>query len=84
MLNAIRNSQSDLASSYNKEEGVDKKDVDDDSALGKLSEVDEPCGVMATLTKTIQNFMVSFWQKRIMLDKLTQTEGGNVGVQFGE
>lgn len=34
--------------------------------------------------QTIQNCMVSFWQKRIMLDKLTQTEGGNVGVQFGE
>jgi hypothetical protein len=42
MLNAIRDSLSDLASSEDEEDGEDEDDDEEDTGHGKLSEDDEP------------------------------------------
>jgi len=84
MLGAIANSQSDLASSDDMEDGIDKNDDDADPELGKLSKDDEPGQVIATITKTVQNHMLSFWQKQIALDEPTQTEWWDMAVEFPE
>jgi len=71
MLNAIRDSLSNLACSNNEQDGEDKDD-DDNTELGKLSDDDEPGWVMGTISKTVQHRMESFRQKQMRLDKLTQ------------
>jgi len=75
MLNAIRDSLSDLASSDDQEDGQDEDDDDEDTGLGKLSEDDEPSWVMGTISKIGQHCMESFRQKQMRLDKLTQPGG---------
>jgi len=84
MLNAIRDSLSDLASSKDEEDGEDKDDDEDDTELGKLSEDDEPGWVMATISKTVQHRMESFRQKQMRLDELTQPGWGHMADYFDE
>jgi len=70
MLDAIRDSLSDLSSSDDEEDGED----DEDTEQGKLSEHDEPGWVMGTISKMVQQSMEIFWQKQMKLDKLTEPE----------
>jgi hypothetical protein len=72
MLNIIRDSLSDLASSEDEEDGEDKTDDEEDTAHGKLSDDDEPGWVMGTISNTVQHRMESFWQKQLRLDEMTQ------------
>jgi len=84
MLNAIGVSLSDLASSKDEEDAEDEdhnedahdnEDEDDnekDTGLGKRSDDNEPGWVMSTMSKTVQHCMVSFGQKQMRLDELTQ------------
>jgi len=72
MLNAIRDSLSDLASSDDEQDGDDEEDDEEDIELGKLSDNDEPGWVTGTISKTVQHRMESFWRKQIRLDELTQ------------
>jgi len=53
MLNAIRDSLSNLACCNDGKDVEDKNDNDEDPELGKLSEVDEPGWVMVTISKVI-------------------------------
>jgi len=69
MLVAIGDSLSDLASS---EDGKDGEEEDDEKTeQGNLSEDDEPGWVMGTMTKTVQQRMERFRQKKMKLDELT-------------
>jgi len=70
MIGAIRKSLSDFATS---DDGKDMQDEDDEEAeWRKLSEVNESGYVMGTITQTVQQRMVRFWDEEMMLDKLTQ------------
>jgi hypothetical protein len=51
MLNAIRDSLSDLHCSEDEEDGEDIDDDDEDTGHGKLSEDDKPCWVMSIDSK---------------------------------
>jgi len=84
MLNAIRDSLSDLASSEDEEDGEDEDDDEEDTGHGKLSEDDEPGWVMGTISKTVQHRMESFRQKQIRLDQLTQPGWGDTADYFRE
>jgi len=70
MMFGIGDSLNDLASSDDGEDGEDEDDAETEQ--GKLSEDDQPGGVMGTITKTVQQRMERFRQKQMMLDKLTQ------------
>jgi hypothetical protein len=70
MLVAIGDSQSDLATSDDREDGEDEDD--EETEQSKLSEDDEPGWVTGTITKTVQERMEKFWQKQMKFDKLTQ------------
>ena len=72
MLNAIGLTLSDLASSDDEVDEEDEDDDGEDTALGKLSEDNEPGWVMGTIFKTVQHRMGSFGQKQMRLDELTQ------------
>jgi len=82
MLNAIRDSLSDLASSDHEQDGQNDEDDEEVTELGKLSDDDEPGWVMVTVTKTLQHHMESFRQKLMRLAKLTQPGWGDVGNYF--
>jgi hypothetical protein len=71
MLNAIRDSLSDLASSNYGQDEEDKEDDEEDTELGKLSDNDEPGWVMGTITETVQHRIDNFCQKQMRLDELT-------------
>jgi len=60
ILNDIRNAQNDLASSNDENDGEDEEDDDEHTELGKLCKDDEPCWVMGTISKTVQQCMESF------------------------
>jgi len=60
MLNSIRDSLSDLASSDDEEDAEDEQD-DDNTEQGKLSADDEPGWVMGTISKSVQCRMERFW-----------------------
>ena len=84
MLNAIGDSQSDLASSEDEEDGEDEDDDEEDTELGKLSEDDEPGWVMGTISKTVQHRMGSYWQMQMWHDKLTRPGWGDAAYHFHE
>jgi hypothetical protein len=71
MLNAIADSVSDLASSNDEQNGEDEEDDEEDTQLSKISDNDEPGGVMGTITNTVQRRIERFPQKQMRLDKLT-------------
>jgi len=67
---AIQDSQRDIASSNDVENG--DHEHDEETQLGQLSEDDEPYYMMGTITKTVQQRMERFWEKQINLDKFTR------------
>jgi len=71
MLNAIRDSLSDLASSKDVENGENEDDDEDDTELGMLREDVKPRWVMGTISKTVQHSMERFQQEPMRLEKLT-------------
>jgi hypothetical protein len=71
MLNTIRDSLSDLATSDDKRDREDEEDEEEDTELGKLSD-DEPGWVTGTISKKVQHHMEGFRQKQMRLDELTQ------------
>jgi len=81
MLNAIRDSLSDLASSEDEEDAEDEEE-DDDTEQGKLSEDDKPGWVMGTISKTVQRRMERFCQKQMRLNELTQPGWGDAADHF--
>jgi len=81
MLNGIRDSLSDLASSHDEEDAEDDED-DKDAEQGKLSEYDEPGWVIGTIPNTVQRRMERFWQKQMKLDQLTQPGWGDAAYYF--
>jgi len=82
MLVAIGDSLSDLSSS---DDGEDEEEEDDEETeQGNLSEDDEPGWVMGTITKTVQQHMDRFWQKKMKLDELTQPGWENAADYFRE
>jgi len=83
MLNAIRDSLSDLASSDDEEDAEDEEQ-DDDTEQGKLSEDDEPGWVMGTISKSVQRRMEKFWPKQMKLAELTQPGWGDAADYFPE
>jgi hypothetical protein len=70
MLVAIGASLSDLAYSDNGEDGED--DDNEGNQQSKLSENDESRWAMGITTKTVEQRIGRFWQKRMKRDKLTQ------------
>jgi hypothetical protein len=66
-LDAIGDSQSDLATSDDEEDGED----DEDTEQGNLSEDDEPGWVMGTISKTVLQCIERLRQKQVKLDELT-------------
>ena len=70
MMVPIGDSLSDLASSDNGEDGEDEDD--EETEQGNLSEDDKPAWVMGTISKTVQQRMETYQQKRMKLDELTQ------------
>jgi len=83
MLNPIRDSLSDLASSDDEEDAEDEED-DDETEQGKLSKDDEPGSVMGTISKSVQRPMERLWQKQMKLDELTQPGWGDAADYFRE
>jgi len=84
ILNVIRDSLSDLRSSEDKEDGEDEDEDEEDKELGKLSEDDQSCWVMGTISKTVQHRMESFLQKQMRLDELTLLGWVDAVNYFGE
>jgi hypothetical protein len=80
MLVAIGDSLSDLASSDNRDDGEDEDD--EETEQGNSSEDDEPCWVMGTITKTVQQRTERFRQKHMKLDELTQPGWDDVAKNF--
>ena len=80
MMDAIGESLSDLASSEDEEDG----DHDEDTEQGNLSEDDEPSWVMSIISKTIQQRMERFRQKKVKLDELTHPGWGDAADYFCE
>jgi len=84
MLNAIGDSLSDLACSYEEQDGEDEEYDEDDTELGKLSDDDEPGWVMGTISNTVEHCLESFRQKQMKLDELTQPDWGDAANYFRE
>jgi len=90
MLNAIRDSLSDLASADDEEDAENEKDAEDeeddeeDTQLGRLSEDDEPARVMGRITRRVKALAESFRQKQIKPDKLTQPGCGDTANYLSE
>ena len=82
MLNAVRDSLSDLASSEDEEDGEDEDDEEVDTELGKLSEDVEYGWVSGTISKMVKHHMENFRQMRMRLDKLIQPEWGDMADYF--
>jgi hypothetical protein len=79
---AIGDSLSDLASSYDGEDG--EEDDDEETELGNLSEDDEPGWVMDTITKEVEQRFERFHDKQMKLDKLTQPGSEVAADNFAE
>jgi len=70
MMVAIGDCPCDIASSADGDDGDDEDD--EETEQGQLSEHNEPCWVMGTITKRGQQRMKRFRQKQMKLDQLTQ------------
>jgi len=77
MLDAIRNSLSDLASSDDEDDGEDEADDEKVIELGTLSKDDQPGWVMGTFSKMVQHRVESFRQKQMKLDEMTRPVWGD-------
>jgi len=80
MLNGIGDSQGNLESSDNEEDGEDEIDDEEHPELGKLSENDDPSWVMGTNSKKVQQHKEGFRQKWIMFDYVMQPGSSNAAV----
>jgi hypothetical protein len=67
IMDAIKDSLSDVASS---DDGEDGEDEDAETQQGKLRDDDEPGWVMGTISKWVQQPMESFRQNQIKCDEL--------------
>jgi len=72
----------ELANSDNEVDGADEDEDEEDTELGKLSEVDEPGWVMGKISKTVQHRMESFQQKLMKHDERTQLRSGDTADYF--
>ena len=84
ILNAVRDSLSDLSSSEDEEDGQDEDNDYEDTGLGKLREDDEPGWVMGTFPNQVPRCMESLRQKQMRRDELMlagcgDAMGGNHG-----
>jgi len=77
MPNAIGESLRDLACSEDEVDEEDEED-DEDTAQGKLSVDDQPSGMMAMISRTVQHRMERIWPKQMNLDELTQRGWGDM------
>lgn len=85
MLNAIRDSMSDLASSDDEEHREDEdNDEEEDTDLGKLSEDDQLDYVIGTISKCVQYRTERFWQKQMKHDEMMQQGWGDTADIIGE
>jgi len=84
MLNAIRDSLGDLASSAEEEDGEGEDDDEVDTGHGKLREHDDPGWVMGTISRMVQHRMESFRQNQMRLDRRTQPGWGDGPDNFRE
>ena len=84
ILNAIRDSLSDLETSNNEVDGDDKDYYEQDSDLGNLNEDEEPGWVMGTISKMLQQCLNIFQQKQIRPDKLMKLGWGDIAEHFRE
>jgi len=75
ILPAMGDSLRYLPSSDDADNGQDEEG-DEDEERGKLSENDEPCWVIGTISKTVQQHMERFAQRQVKLDELTQPGRG--------
>jgi len=72
MLNAIRECMSYRASSDIGQDWPDEDDDEEDPAGGMPSNDDELCGVMGTISKSVQYRIERFPQKKMKLDEWWQ------------
>ena len=77
MLNAIRDSLSDLLSSDDEQDEEDEEDDEEDTELSKRSHDDEPGWVMGTISKTVKHRIESLQQKQMTLEELTHPGRGD-------
>ena len=84
MLNAIRDSRSDLAPSEDEDDEEDKDDDQEVTELGKLSEDDERGWVMGTISKTVKHCMESCREMLMRLDGLMEPGWGDTADYFCE
>jgi len=82
VLNAIRDSLTNLPSSDNEQDGKDEDDDGEETELGKFSEDDEPGWVMCTTSQTVPHCKESFRQTQMRIDKLIQLGWGDVAGNF--
>jgi len=82
MLNAIRDSLSDLASSDPGEDAEEEEYDKEDLAGGKLSAEDEPSWVMGTISEMILHRMEHYRQQQMKLDQFTQPGWEDVADNF--
>jgi hypothetical protein len=80
MVDAIRESASDLARSDDEEDGED----DQDSELGKLSEDDEPSWMIGTILNMVPQRKERFWPMQMKPDTLTHLGWVEVADYFHE
>jgi hypothetical protein len=83
MLNAVKESLSNLLTFEDEQDGEDEEDEEEDTELGKLSH-DEPGWVMGTISNQVQHRKESFRQKQMGLDELTQPGWGDTANYFYE
>jgi hypothetical protein len=74
MLNAMGDNLSNLAMYNNDKDEEDEKNDEEDSGLGKLSEVDKPSWVMGTISTIVQQHMEAIQHQQMWHDQLTQPE----------
>jgi len=83
ILNAIRDSLSECASSNDKEEdGENDKDNVKDTELRKLNKDDKPRWVMSIICKTVHHYLQCCQPKQMWVDELKQTERGQAADYF--
>jgi hypothetical protein len=84
MLNSIRESLNNVASSDDEQDGYDEQDEAENTETGKLSDYDEHTCVMGTISRTVQHRMESFQQKHMRLDELMQPGSWDASNHFCE
>jgi len=84
MLNAIRDSLSNLSNSDDHEDGEDEQDNEADIELGNLIEDNEHGFEMGAFARTGVHWIESIWQTPITLDEPTQSGCWDLADYFRE